>query len=195
MYFMQLSADPYILRFMDESGFRLPEVARPLYGHAPRGHRAIEVVRYASTPNATLHLLAGINGLGHYKVTNGASDSYTFVDFITECVNTVTDYGVPALKPGDVLVIDNAAIHHSRISRVLKRWLMGQGIEVVYTPVYSPDMNPVEHCFSKIKHLLQKPYYQHLLYENFHATIYDATKSITVNDMHGYFRSTGYIDV
>ena len=51
--------DPYKLQFMDESGFRLPEVGTPLYGHAPKGQRALEIVRYHSVPNATLHLLAG----------------------------------------------------------------------------------------------------------------------------------------
>ena len=51
--------DPYKLQFMDESGFRLPEVGTPLYGHAPKGQRALEIVRYHSMPNATLHLLAG----------------------------------------------------------------------------------------------------------------------------------------
>ena len=54
------SVDPYRLQFMDESGFRLPEVGNPLYGHAPKGQDAVEVTRYHSIPNATLHLLAGI---------------------------------------------------------------------------------------------------------------------------------------
>ena len=54
------SVDPYKLQFMDESGFRLPEVGNPLYGHAPKGQDAVEVTRYHSIPNATLHLLAGI---------------------------------------------------------------------------------------------------------------------------------------
>ena len=187
--------DPYRLRFMDESGFRLPEASRPLYGHAPKGERAIEVLRYASKPNASLHLIAGLNGVGHLKVTSGGTDSYTFVDFITECTNTVTLFGVPALRPGDILVVDNAPIHHSQIARVLKQWLMQRGIDVVFTPTYSPDMNPVEQCFSKIKHVLRQPCYGRLLQDNFHLAIYRAAAEITVSDMHGYFRATKYLAV
>ena len=117
---MQLlhSVDPYRLQFMDESGFKLPEVCNPLYGHAPCGEPAIEVVRYHSRPNVTLHLLAGLGEVSHFKVTHGVSDSITFMNFITECVHSVTDYGVPALKLNDILV-DNATIHHSQTTQAL----------------------------------------------------------------------------
>ena len=187
--------DPHRLRFMDESGFRLPEVARPLYGHAPVCERAVEVVRYHSCPNSTLHLLAGLYGIGHLKVAHGASDSYTFVDFITECVNSYTEFGVAALRPGDILVVDNAPIHHSQIAQVLKLWLEQQGIDVVFTPRYSPDMNPVENCFSKIKSVVRRPEFGQILQDNFHLAIYNATQTVTSGDMHSFFRATGYISV
>ena len=164
-----------------------------MYGHAPVGERAVEVVRYHSRPNVTLHLLAGLTGVDHCKVTKGASDSYTFVDFITECVYTITDYGVPALRPGDILVVDNAPIHHSEICQVLKIWLQQQGVDVVFTPKYSPDMNPVEECFSKIKSVLRRPQYGDILQHNLSFAIYEATKSVSSGDMHAFFRHTGYL--
>ena len=139
-------------------------------------------------------MLVGLQGAAHYKVTQGASDSYTFVSFITECVETVTEYGTPALKPGDVLVVDNAAIHHSALAQILKQWLARQVIDVVFTPKYSPDMNPVEGCFSKIKSILRHPSYGTFLHNNLHAAIYSATKMITSSDMHGYFRHTGFLN-
>lgn len=188
------SVDPYRLQFMDESGFKLPEVCNPLYGHAPRGQRAIEVVRYHSRPNVTLHLLAGLGGVSHCKVTAGASDSLTFINFITECVHSATDYGVTALKPNDILVVDNATIHHSEIAQELKRWLEVRGIDVVYTPKYSPDMNPVEECFSKIKSVIKQPSYNDIVHTNLYTAIYSATKSILSGDMHSFFRHTGYLN-
>lgn len=193
--FMQLlhSVDPFRLQFMDESGFKLPEVCNPLYGHAPIGHRAIEVVRYHSRPNVTLHLLAGLGGVSHCKVTQGASDSATFMDFITECVHSVTEYGVTALKPHDILVIDNAPIHHSQTAQALRSWLEMQGIDVIYTPKYSPDMNPVEECFSKIKSVIRQPIYGDIVQANLSHGIYSATKSVSSGDMHSFFRHTGYI--
>ena len=150
---------------MDESGFKLPEVCNPLYGHAPIG--AIEVVRYHSRPNVTLHLLAGIGGVSHCKVTQGASDSATFMDFITECVHSVTEYGVTALKPHDILVIDNAPIHHSQTAQALRSWLEMQGIDVIFTLKYSPDMNPVEEYFSKIKTVIRQPTYGDIVHTAF----------------------------
>ena len=137
-----------------------------------------------------------MTGLGatHYKVTEGASDSYTFVSFIAESVETVTDYGTQALKPGDILVVDNAPIHHSELARILKQWLSQQGIDVVFTPKYSPDMNPIEGCFSQIKSILRRPSYGNILHSNLHAAIYSATKMIPSSDMHAYFRHTGFLN-
>ena len=75
------------------------------------------MTRYHSTPNVILHLLAGLPGVCHFKVTYGASESLTFIDFITECVHTsLSVYGVPAVKPGDILVVDNPTIHHSDVA-------------------------------------------------------------------------------
>ena len=94
--------------------------------------------------------MAGLGGVSHYKVTLRASDSIRFSNFITECVYSQTDYGFPALKPNDILVIDNATTHHSHDAQLLKIWLETQGIDVVYTSKYSPDMNPIEGCFELI---------------------------------------------
>ena len=138
--------------------------------------------------------MTGLQGATHYKVTEGASDSYTFVSFIAEGVETVTDYGTQALKPGDILVVDNAPIHHSELARILKQWLSQQGIDVVFTPKYSPDMNPIEGCFSQIKSMLRRPSYMNILHSNLHAAINSATKMITSSDMHAYFRHTGFLN-
>lgn len=78
---------------------------------------------------------------------------------------------------------------------MLKIWLERQGIDVVFTPRYSPDMNPVENCFSKIKSVVRKPEFGQVLQDNFHLAIYTATKTVTSGDMHSFFRETGYINV
>ena len=182
-----------MLQFTDESGFKSPEVCTPLYGHGPVGHRAIKVVRYHPRPNVTLHLLAGLGGVSHCKVTQGASDSETFMDFIAECVHSATDYGVTALKPHDILANDNAPVHHSQTVQILKTWLETQGIDVVYIPKYSPDMNPVEECFSKIKSVFRQPTYGDMAHANLPVAIYSGTKSVSCADMHSFFRHTGYI--
>ena len=137
----------------------------------------------------------GINGVMHASTMDGASNSATFIESIGECVDTVTDLGLSALEPGDVLVIDNAPIHHSQEAETLARWLATQDIDYVFTPKYSPDMNPAEYCFSKIKKLLPRPYYRNLINRNLHVAIHDAVSEITAGDTHGYFRELGYLNM
>ncbi|XP_077982046.1 uncharacterized protein LOC144437051 [Glandiceps talaboti] len=187
--------DPWRLKFMDESGFRVTTVANPNYGHAFLGQRAVQVRRYDPTPNMTLNLLAGLQGVAHVQTLDGASNSMHFADFIRQCVETVDEYGVRALQPGDFLVVDNAPIHHSDIARELNLWLNMQGIEVIFTPKYSPEFNPVEFCFNKIKRTLERPPLSELAYRNLSVAIYSAVEEVSPADVHGFFSATGYLFV
>ncbi|XP_070560273.1 uncharacterized protein [Ptychodera flava] len=141
-----------------------------------------------------VELLMGINGVMHASTIDGASNSTIILEFIGECVDTVTRHGESALQAGDILVIDNAPIHHSQDAQFLARWLAAQDIDCVFTPKYSPDMNPAENCFSKIKKLLPQPYYTNLIHRNLHVAIHDAVAEITGGDTRGYFRQLGYLN-
>ncbi|XP_070570330.1 uncharacterized protein [Ptychodera flava] len=193
--FMDLlhEVEPHRLKFMDESGFKTPNVGNPKYGTSPRGDRCVEVIRYHQRSNSTLNLLVGLNGVVHSQVIDGTSDSATFTNFIEQCVNTVSQDGYPALQVGDYLVIDNAPFHHSDMAMALAEWLNIQGIEYIFTPKYSPEFNPAEFCFSKIKHSLLAPDRRTLVYENMAFAIHDAIHYITPADTAGYFQATGYI--
>ena len=68
----------------------------------------------------TLNQLVGLQGVGHVDVIDGAPNSMHFADYIRQCVETVDDYAVHALQPGDFLVVDNAPIHHSDVDRTLQ---------------------------------------------------------------------------
>ncbi|XP_077992222.1 uncharacterized protein LOC144446350 [Glandiceps talaboti] len=187
--------DPHRLKFMDESGFKVRDIAYRSRGHSLIGEKCVEVVRYHQSPNVTLNLLMGLNGVMHVSTLDGASNSATFLDFIGECVDTVTHVGLSALGPGDILVIDNAPIHHSQEAKTLARWLAAQDIDYIFTPKYSPEMNPAENCFSKIKKILPQPYYKNLIHRNIHVAIHDAVSEITAGDTHGYFRHLGYLNM
>ena len=79
-----------------------------------------------------------------------------FVNFFHEAaanVNPLT--GEPILQAGDTVVVDNCPTHHSQPARGLRRWLGEHGIEMLFTPVYSPEFNPAEFCFNKLKHLVK----------------------------------------
>ena len=96
------------------------------------------------------------------------------MNLITECVHSQTENGVTALYPNDILVIDSATIHHSQTFQVLKTWLETQGIDVLYTRKYSPDMNPVEEFFSKIKAVIRQPSFGTIVQANLSMAIYTA---------------------
>ncbi|XP_006815113.1 uncharacterized protein LOC102801000 [Saccoglossus kowalevskii] len=187
--------DPWRLKFMDESGFRVTTTANPNYGHALVGQRCVQFARYDPNPNITLNLLIGLQGVAHIEVLDGASNSMHFADFIWQCVETVDEYGVPALQPGDFLVLDNAPIHHSEIAQTLNMWLNTQGIEVIFTPTYSPEFNQAEFCFGKVKKTLERPPLSILAYHNLGVAIYSAVEDVSGADVRGFFEATGYLFV
>ncbi len=136
--------------------------------------------------------LCSLNGIEYAKVINGASNTVEFLQFFEEAgqsVNTTT--GLPSLSVGDLIVMDNLSSHHYEGGAALEEWLGEMGIELVYTPTYSPDLNPIEECFSKIKSLLTNELVNHNVY-SIKASVIDATLKVTASDMLGYYRHTGY---
>ena len=73
--------DPFKLKFFDECGLKLPFHGKRLYGHAPVGERCIELLRYHSSPNITVNLLAGLHGIEYMNTVVGASDTIEFLRF------------------------------------------------------------------------------------------------------------------
>ena len=73
--------NPCKLKFFDEYGLKLPFHGMRLYGHAPIGERCIEFIRYHESPNITVNLLAGLNGVEYMNTVHSASDCYEFECF------------------------------------------------------------------------------------------------------------------
>ena len=134
-----------------------------------------------------------IDGVKFSSVINGASNTNEFVIFFVETNNAFTDEGEPALLPGDVVIVDNAPFHHHEAEVLLTNYFDGQGVELIYLPTYSPDFNPAENCFNKLKSLLKRDSYRTLLHENLAVAVYDAVSLITPEDTHQYFLDTDYI--
>ena len=98
--------DPFKLKFFDECGLKLPFHGKRLYGHAPVGERCIELLRYHDSPNITVNLLAGLNGVEYMNTVQGASDTIHFLQFFGEAGNAANmETGRPALEVGDILVM------------------------------------------------------------------------------------------
>lgn len=110
----------------------------------------------------------------------GAADTEAFVTYIGEVL-------CPTLKQGDIVVMDNLAVHKSpRVMALVE----AVGAEVRYLPAYSPDLNPIEKMWSKIKALLRSA--EARTAEELDQAISQAFSKITDKDAAGYFASCGY---
>lgn len=94
---------------------------------------------------------------------------------------------VPALRPGQTVVLDNLPVHKSATAQAL---IEAAGCRLLFLPTYAPDFNPIEQAFSKLKHLLRQSEARSVE-ANMDAT-QAASPRITPNDCQGFYRATGY---
>lgn len=186
-----LTLNPHTVKFMDESGFQFPETCNPKYGHSAKGTRCVQICRYAPRPNVTLNLLLGTSGVLYANTVNGASTGMDYMNFFTEAMSATKPDGDPVLMAGDTIVIDNCPTHHCDHANALYDWLAEHGVDVLFTPKYSPEMNPCEFAFNKMKTLVKRPYFRDLLYRNIAYGIYEVLEHISANDAYGFYNKAG----
>lgn len=116
-----------------------------LYGRAPVGQRLIGKVPHGHWKTTTLIAALGFEGVRCATLVDGAIDADLFEAFVEQVL-------VPELREGDVVVLDNLSSH----KRVRTRELIeAAGAQLVFLPPYSPDFNPIEMIFAKVKQLLR----------------------------------------
>ena len=136
--------DPDRLVFLDET-WASTNMARR-YGRSPRGQRLVCPVPHGHWKTTTFVAALRADGLTAPMVVDGAMTGDLFVAYVEQVL-------VPTLRPGDVVVMDNL-ICHKRVG--VARAIEGAGCTVRYLPPYSPDLNPIEQAFAKLKALLRK---------------------------------------
>jgi transposase len=136
--------DPESLVFVDEMGAHTS--LAPTYGYAPKGERLHLPVPRNRGKNTTLLSSMTTGGMGPSLAVEGATTARFFEIYVEKVL-------VPTLRAGQVVVMDNLGAHKPK--RV-KELIDGQGCELLYLPAYSPDYNPIEEAFSKIKRFLRK---------------------------------------
>jgi transposase len=117
----------------------------------------------------------GLEGVRAMMIVEGATDGEVIESFVEHIL-------VPKLKAGDIVVLDNVGAH--KPASVLKR-MRDAGAHVMFLPPYSPDLNPIEHCWSKLKQLLKK--FEALTLATLDAAIARAVELITPDDARGWF--------
>nr|XP_006813022.1 PREDICTED: uncharacterized protein LOC102804803 [Saccoglossus kowalevskii] len=101
----------------------------------------------------------------------------------------------PVLEYGNFIVVDNHPTHRNDGGRHLGAWLDSMGIYLVYTPYYSPELNPVEFVFGKLKKTLSSPEYNALARIDLHLAILEALRKIKPSDVLGYYRAVGFLNI
>ena len=166
------------LVFLDESGVNIDMVRR--YGRAKNKNRVNDYAPVNTPKKTTLVSSVRLDGTQAYEFFQGSLNGKNFLSYVK---NTL----IPTLKKGDIVVMDNLSCHKVK---GVKEAIEEAGASVLYLPPYSPDFNPIEMMWSKIKVLLRnrKTDTPELL----HSVISDAFSSISVSDISGWFTASGY---
>jgi transposase len=173
-----LTIDPHQLVFVDEAGARI-DMTRT-HGRAPQGLRLVQAVpRNRGRVTTILGALSTVGMVAHMTV-DGGTRGEVFERFVLEHL-------VPVLQPGQVVVWDNLAAHKQRSVR---QAIEAKGGQVVFLPPYSPEFNPIEEAWSKLKTLLRKSAAR--TRQALDEAITAAISRITAADAHGWFGHSGY---
>lgn len=174
----QETVDPECLVFLDETGLKTDLIRRR--GWAEGGSRLVESVSGGRWETRTLVQAIALDGTRAAMILDGPMDTVCFAGF---CEWLLT----PALQPGDIVVMDNLSSHKS--ARVVEL-IETVGAQVAFLPPYSPDLNPIENIFSKVKQLLRGLRPKSL------QQIVEATakvlQQITLNEIDAAFLHCGY---
>jgi transposase len=170
--------DARSLVFVDEMGTNTS--LSPLYGWSKKGERAYGSVPRNRGKNTTVLSSMSAEGMGPSLAVEGATNAKVFETYVERILG-------PTLRRGQVLVMDNLSAHKGERVRVL---IEQRGCEILYLPSYSPDFNPIEEAFSKIKGFLRKV--EARSREALLEAIGAAISAITNQDAHGFFEHCGY---
>jgi transposase len=174
----QPGLDPARLIFIDETGLST-KMAR-LRGRAPRGERCLAGVPHGHWKTTTFTGALRLTGMTAPFVYDGAMNSAVFLAYVEQVL-------VPTLEPGDVIVMDNLAAHKTA---AIRRAIEEAGARLLFLPPYSPDFNPIENAFAKLKALLRARA------ERTIGALWDAVGSIldafTPTECSNYFKAAGY---
>jgi len=167
------------LVFIDESGAKT-NMTR-LYGRAMAGQRAVDDTPSGHWCTTTMVSSVRLDGSTACMVVDGATTKDIFEAYIEQIL-------LPTLKVGDIVVLDNLSAHKSQQVREL---IASVGAELWYLPPYSPDLNPIEKMWSKVKSILRtlKTRTKEALID----AIAKALERVTASDAKGWFESCGYI--
>ena len=170
--------EPERLVFIDETWTKTNMA--PLRGWAPRGVRL-----KAKVPHGHWQTMTFLAALRHDCLTapwllDGPIDGESFRTYVEKLL-------VPTLRPGDIVIMDNLGSHKGK---AIRQAIRSAGAKLLFLPKYSPDLNPIEQVFAKLKHLLRKVAARTV--EAVCAAIGQLLRTFTPNECANYFQAAGY---
>ena len=167
------------LVFLDESGCNTNMTRR--YAYSLGGSRAVDSAPLSKTRNTTILSSIQLDGTLHYTTFSGGTTVEKFKRYLE------TDL-LPHLKDNSVLVMDNMKSHHAK---AVKNLLDSFGVRYIYLPPYSPDLNPIEKLWSKVKSFLRK--FKARTLDALPNAIQRAFQTVSPSDCSGWFKSCDYL--
>lgn len=170
--------EPERLVFIDETWTKTNMA--PLRGWAPRGLRLVAKVPHGHWKTTTF-----LAGLRHDRIDapwllDGPIDGESFQTYVEKVL-------VPTLRPGDIVIMDNLGSHKRK---AVRRLIRAASAKLIFLPKYSPDLNPIEQVFAKLKHLLRKAAARTV--DAVCQAIGQLLGEFTPNECANYFRNAGY---
>jgi transposase len=181
LHYRDLSAalDLRRVKFIDESGINIAMTR--LYGRAPRGERALGSAPQNYGPNVTILGALSCTGLGAVLTLEGATAADVFRAYVREVL-------CPTLREGDIVIADKLSAHKAA---GVQEAIAAQGARLLYLPPYSPDLNPIERCWSKIKTCLRAA--KARTREALDEAVTRALATVTEADARAWFAHCGYV--
>ena len=167
------------LKFIDESGAHLGLTR--LYGRAKPGARVREATPGFSGKHYTVIAALGLAEISATWLLEEAMTREAFDLYVSQVL-------APTLRPGDLILIDNLNVHKSETARQV---VTAHGARLEFLPPYSPDLNPIELCWAKVKTVLRKLKARSL--DELIEALNCAFSTITPDDIRGWFTHCGYI--
>jgi transposase len=166
------------VKFIAESGMNL--ALTRLWGRAPRRERVVDVVPRNYGPNVTILAALSRQGIEAVMTVEGATDADVFRAYVEQVLG-------PTLLPAEVVVMDNLSAHKVH---GIREGIAGQGAQLLYLPPYSPDLSPIEPCWSNLKATLRAA--KARTREALEAALSHALEMVTDADARGWFAHGGY---
>lgn len=170
--------NPADLVFVDETSTHTALTRRR--ARAPRGERAVGRTPRNHGPNMTLLASLTPEGIGPSVAIPGAVDGAAFVAYAERVL-------APSLRPGQVVVLDNLSAHKREAARTA---VEAMGARLLFLPPYSPDFNPIELAFAKVKERLRAA--AERTPDGLFAATAAAIDTVSATDVHGFYAHCGF---